>query len=551
MVLILGQLIYTSFAKVGFQTLTSAAVPPEVRQVFTEHIVYKYWDSYSPPPSDYRAAYIHQLSFDRTLFGWVYNDGDDDLGRSHVPYFICYYFMGELTRITLKAILECLITGPMALPTRNILPGEIDNLAISGDYGSAREGVPLTIATQAQICLNLQQEKLFKFLVSAAEPSLIMEELTEPAVLTAISGGSLGNAAWSTEMYQQLLVSNAAQSIQSAPKKPWWLIGGGCAIALSGLLGAAYVLQPRSMPAAAPPTPPVMQVQQTVKSLMGHSDAVWSVALSRDGKTLVSGSSDRNIQFWDLATGEKRQMLCDHTDVVRSLILTDDTLVSGSGDRTIKFWDLRTNRLIQTLDQKSPVWSVAIGPDGKTLVSGTEAGTLSFWQFPSGKWQRTIPAHEQRIFSVAISPDGKTIATASLDRTIKIWQTETGELIRTIAGHSDAARSVAFSPDGQTLVSGSWDTTLKLWNWQTGELLRTFTGHTGRVTSVAFSTDGQTLVSGSIDRTVRLWSAATGQEVRSLFHAQDWILAIALNANVLVSASKDETVSVWALSHAP
>jgi hypothetical protein len=76
--------------------------------------------------------------------------------------------------------------------------------------------------------------------------------------------------------------------------------------------------------------------------LIGHQDWVWSVALSRDGKTLVSGSRDKTIKVWDLATGKELRTLKGHQDLVRSVALSSDgkTLVSGSGDKTIKVWDL-------------------------------------------------------------------------------------------------------------------------------------------------------------------------------------------------------------------
>lgn len=75
----------------------------------------------------------------------------------------------------------------------------------------------------------------------------------------------------------------------------------------------------------------------------------------------------------------------------------------------------------------------------------------------------TLVGHSKTVTSVAISPDGQTLVSGSDDKTIKIWHLVTGELLRTLTGHSYPVHSVAISPDGKTIVSGSDDATIKIW----------------------------------------------------------------------------------------
>ena len=75
----------------------------------------------------------------------------------------------------------------------------------------------------------------------------------------------------------------------------------------------------------------------------------------------------------------------------------------------------------------------------------------------------TLTGHEDTVVSVAISPDGQTLVSGSQDKTIKVWELSTGKLVHTLTGHADEVWSVAISPDGQTLVSGSRDKTIKVW----------------------------------------------------------------------------------------
>jgi WD40 repeat protein len=84
-----------------------------------------------------------------------------------------------------------------------------------------------------------------------------------------------------------------------------------------------------------------------------------------------------------------------------------------------------------------------------------------------------------KFLSVAISPDGQTLVSGSIDKTIKVWNLHTGELIRTLKGvHLRFVILVAISPDGHMIMSGSLlDQTLQVWNLHTGELIRTLVGH--------------------------------------------------------------------------
>ena len=95
MPLLVGQLIYTNLPKSGFKLLVSQHIPPEIQDKFIQEIVHQMWDAYNPPPLNYQAVFLQQFSHKRTLFGWLYNDGHDDLGRAHIPYFLGYYLTGQ------------------------------------------------------------------------------------------------------------------------------------------------------------------------------------------------------------------------------------------------------------------------------------------------------------------------------------------------------------------------------------------------------------------------------------------------------------------------
>jgi WD40 repeat protein len=71
--------------------------------------------------------------------------------------------------------------------------------------------------------------------------------------------------------------------------------------------------------------------------------------------------------------------------------------------------------------------------------------------------------HTDIVNSIAISPDGKTLISGSNDKTIKLWNLGTGDLIGTLSEHTNSVNVVAISSDGQRFASGSSDNTIKVW----------------------------------------------------------------------------------------
>jgi len=157
------------------------------------------------------------------------------------------------------------------------------------------------------------------------------------------------------------------------------------------------------------------------------------------------------------------------------------------------------------------VRSVAIAPDGRTGLSGSDDKMLKLWDLVTGRELRTFTGHSEWVTSVAIAPDGRTALSASHDKTMKLWDLGTVIERRNFTGHSGGVSSVAIAPDGRTALSGSWDKTLRLWDMASGKELRTFTGH--QVDSVAVAPDGRTVVSGSYfanDKVLKLWDFTRG-----------------------------------------
>jgi len=286
-----------------------------------------------------------------------------------------------------------------------------------------------------------------------------------------------------------------------------------------------------------------------VHTLRGHSNWVYSVAFSPDGKYALTGSADNTAKLWEVATGKEVYTLKGHSNSVRSVAFSPDGkyILTGSGDRTARLWDVATGQEVRSWrGHFHRVLSVAFSPDGRYIVTGSADGTAKMWDFAIGEG-RILKSHSDEVYSVAFSPDGKYALTSSLDQTVKLWDINTNKEIRTFSVHEGLVFSVTFSSDARYLLTGSEEGMAQIWDIATGQEIHRFSGHTGSVFAAAFSPDGTYVLTGSLDNTAKLWEASTGRELRTFSGHKAGVLSVAFSPDGVyaVTASDDGTARVW------
>jgi WD40 repeat protein len=201
---------------------------------------------------------------------------------------------------------------------------------------------------------------------------------------------------------------------------------------------------------------------------------------------------------------------------------------------------------------KTPLYSVAVSPDGRQSVVGSQDADAWMWDLTTSALIRLLRGHRN---TVSGSPTRRTghRGQASFDHTVRIWVTADGTLRHLLTGHEDVVHAVAVSADGGRLASCGRDGTVRLWDARTGSQRHSLTGHDGWVLSVAFAPSGRTLVSGGRDRTLRFWDIRTGEPLATLPAGPGWVnrVVFAPSGRTVAAGVNDGTVRVWDLSDSP
>lgn len=215
-----------------------------------------------------------------------------------------------------------------------------------------------------------------------------------------------------------------------------------------------------------------------VRKFEGHTDALYALALSPDGMTLVTGGYDQAIRFWNLADGKEARLLKGHNGGVFGLCFRPDgkVLASASADRTVKLWEVATGKRLDTLSQPLKEQNaLAFAPDGKTIAAGGADSRIRVWSVTSSAFEgsnkllATRFAHEGTILNLAYSSDGQTLISTASDRAVKLWAVSTLTEREVLDKQSDWSPGLALV-DGNRLAVGRLDGTLAIYDVATGKL---------------------------------------------------------------------------------
>ncbi len=164
-------------------------------------------------------------------------------------------------------------------------------------------------------------------------------------------------------------------------------------------------------------------------AFIGPEKLSFSLLFSPDGGALVGYASasyenkgDNRIWIWDTQTGQQKFILKKHSgNITRTLFAPNGkTLISGSTDNTMRFWNVATGELLTTLEEYDPDAPIAFSPDGQTFACGGEDAKILLWDLNTGKHKTSFFPYNP-VRTIKFSKDGKTLTTSGSDGTQLLW----------------------------------------------------------------------------------------------------------------------------------
>lgn len=268
-----------------------------------------------------------------------------------------------------------------------------------------------------------------------------------------------------------------------------------------------------------------------IRSFAGENrkdPSVTSAAISKDGRYVLVGKIYA-LELWEIATGRKLGALKGETGIRGSVALSPDGRLGlqGSDEGQLILWDLQAGQAVRELRPRTGntavISGVAFARGGRFgLSGGALSAPLQLWDLQTG--QQALEFEGNKIGSVAVgpfisslavSPDGRTAITGGSDKIVYVWDLKSGKKLRKFTKHTSFVNAVAISPSGRFAISGGSNTldkdskvTIKLWSLSNVKELHEFAGGLKRVDTLAFSSDGRFILSGGMGDKLRLWDAS-------------------------------------------
>jgi len=239
-----------------------------------------------------------------------------------------------------------------------------------------------------------------------------------------------------------------------------------------------------------------------MRVISGHQGWVRCVAVDPSNQFFVTGSNDRTIMFWDLATGKRKLTLTGHISPVRGLALSSRHayLYSCGEDKKVFCWDLEYNKIVRHYHgHLSGVYCLSLHPTLDVLATGGRDSVVRLWDARTKAQIHVLSGHQGVVSSLASQEFEPQLISGSHDHMIKLWDIGTGKSMTTLTNHKKAVRSLVIHHQEYTFASAAADNIkvllydsqliFKVWKCPEGEFLRNISGHNVIINDMALNQD--------------------------------------------------------------
>jgi formylglycine-generating enzyme len=242
---------------------------------------------------------------------------------------------------------------------------------------------------------------------------------------------------------------------------------------------------------------------KVVRKFVGHTDGDNGLAVSPDGKRMLSWGKDRTLRLWDVETGKQLKKLEGHTDKAQGVFSPDGkSILTFSPDKTLRLWDADSGKELKKLTGHDGAVTGCFSPDGKQILSSSPDHTIRLWDVETGKEIRHFGIPKEKTLDAYFVACGRRVAARCDDRKFRLWETANGKLLREIDLSElggDRWKIMTASPDGRLGLVSLGDGSVRVYDLASGALIHQYAG-AARAQSFSFTPDGNFAVSGSFRR---------------------------------------------------
>uniref|UniRef100_A0A674PH43 Transducin-like enhancer protein 1 n=1 Tax=Takifugu rubripes TaxID=31033 RepID=A0A674PH43_TAKRU len=244
----------------------------------------------------------------------------------------------------------------------------------------------------------------------------------------------------------------------------------------------------------------------------------------------------------------------NHGEVVCAVTISNPTRhVYTGGKGCVKVWDISHpgNKSpvsqLDCLNRDNYIRSCRLLPDGRTLIVGGEASTLSIWDLatPTPRIKAELTSSAPACYALAISPDSKVCFSCCSDGNIAVWDLHNQTLVRQFQGHTDGASCIDISNDGTKLWTGGLDNTVRSWDLREGRQLQQH-DFTSQIFSLGYCPTGEWLAVGMESSNVEVLHVTKPDKYQLHLHESCVLsLRFAYCGKWFVSTGKDNLLNAW------
>uniref|UniRef100_A0AAX7V1G7 Groucho/TLE N-terminal Q-rich domain-containing protein n=1 Tax=Astatotilapia calliptera TaxID=8154 RepID=A0AAX7V1G7_ASTCA len=243
-----------------------------------------------------------------------------------------------------------------------------------------------------------------------------------------------------------------------------------------------------------------------------------------------------------------------HGEVVCAVTISNPTRhVYTGGKGCVKIWDISQPgskspvSQLDCLNRDNYIRSCKLLPDGRTLIVGGEASTLTIWDLASQtpRIKAELTSSAPACYALAISPDAKVCFSCCSDGNIAVWDLHNQTLVRQFQGHTDGASCIDISHDGTKLWTGGLDNTVRSWDLREGRQLQQH-DFTSQIFSLGYCPTGEWLAVGMESSNVEVLHHTKPDKYQLHLHESCVLsLKFAYCGKWFVSTGKDNLLNAW------